>query len=56
MEVEDLRKYAILSGSATDDTRANNGHEFHHSFFKTKNLTNKSFAKRRMRLSYVNKY
>ena len=36
MEDEDLRKYAILSGSATDDTRANNGHEFHHSFSKLK--------------------
>ena len=28
MEDERLRKYAILGGSATVGTRANNGHEF----------------------------
>ena len=55
MDDEHLRKRVILGGSATVGTRANNGHEFHH-FFKTKNLTNKSFAKSRMRLHYVNKY
>ena len=30
VEDECLRQYAILGGSATDGTRANNGHEFHH--------------------------
>ena len=56
MEDERLRKYAISGGSATVGTRANNGYEFHHSFSKLKNLTNKSFVKSRMRLNYVNKY
>ena len=56
MEDERLRKCVILSGSTTVGTRANNGYEFHHSFSKLKNLTNKSFAKSRMRLHYVNKY
>ena len=56
VEDEHLRKCAILGGSTTVGTRANNGYEFHHSFSKLKNLTNKSFAKNRMRLNYVNKY
>ena len=47
---ERLRKCAILSGYATVGTRANNGLRVHHSFSKLKNLTNKSFAKSRMRL------
>ena len=50
VEDERLRKCVILGGSATVGTKANNGHEFHHFCFKTKNLTNKSFAKSRMRL------
>ena len=53
VEDERLRKYAISGGSAIVGTRANNGHEFHHFCFKTKNLTNKSFAKSRLRLSKV---
>ena len=57
VEDERLRKCAISSGSATVGTRANNRYEFHYFFFsKLKNLTNKSFAKSRMRLHYVNKY
>ena len=57
VEDERLRKCAISGGSATVDTRANNGYEFHHFFFKLKKkLTNKIFAKSRMRLNYVNKY
>ena len=50
VEDEHLRKYAISGGSATVGTRANNGLRVHHSFPKLKNLTNKSFAKSRMRL------
>ena len=56
MEDEHLRKRVISGGSATVGTRANNGHEFHHPFSKLKNLTNKSFAKSRMRLSKLYKY
>ena len=56
MEDECLRKYAISGGSATVGTRANNGYEFITLFQKLKNLTNKSFAKSRMRLDQVNKY
>ena len=56
VEDERLRKCAISGVSATDGTRANNGLRVHHSFPKLKNLTNKSFAKSRMRLNYVNKY
>ena len=54
VEGEHLRKRVISGGSATDGIRANNDYEFHHSFSKLKNLTNKSFAKSRMRLHYVN--
>ena len=50
MEDEHLRKCVISGGSATVGTRANNGYEFHHTFSKPKNLTNKSFAKSRMQL------
>ena len=56
VEDERLRKCAISGDSATVGTRANNSYELHHSFQKLKNLTNKSFAKSRMRLNYVNKY
>ena len=48
VEDKHSRKRVILGGSATSGTRANNGYEFHHSFAKLKNLTNKSVAKSRM--------
>jgi len=38
-----------LGGSTIVGTRANNGLQVHHPFKKLKNLTNKSFAKNRMR-------
>ena len=56
VEDEHLRKHVISGGSATIDIRANNGYDFHHCFSKPKNLTNKGFAKSRMRLSQLNKY
>ena len=56
MEDERLRKCAILGGSATVGTIANNGLRVHLSFSKLKILTNKSFAKNRMHKNYVNKY
>ena len=49
VEDERLRKRVILGGSATGGIKANNDSMSLKSLFKTYNLTNKNFAKSRMR-------